>query len=111
MIRGRSGSSADSSAPVDGGPQDRGGSRPRPPAGRWLFKGRDGLLAAYAGGPGGLLRWTEGGAHWDVRFVDYSSPAGHWFPRVVEVSRNGERQARFTTLSGDPRANVPDRLF
>jgi hypothetical protein len=30
---------------------------------------------------------------------------------VVEVSRNGERQARFTTLSGDPRANVPDRLF
>ena len=36
---------------------------------------------------------------------------GDWFPRAVEVSRDGERQVRFTTLSGDPRANVPDRLF
>jgi hypothetical protein len=46
-----------------------------------------------------------------VRFVDYNSPAGDWFPRAVEVSRDGERQVRFTTLSSDPRANVPDRLF
>jgi hypothetical protein len=68
----------------------------------WVFK--DSWLPAR-------MRWTEGGTQWDVRFVDYASPAGDWFPRVVEVSRNGERQARFTTLSGDPRANVPDRLF
>jgi hypothetical protein len=68
----------------------------------WVFK--DSFLPAR-------MRWTEGGIHWDVRFVDYNSPAGDWFPRVVEVARNGERQARFTTLSGDPRATLPDRLF
>jgi hypothetical protein len=68
----------------------------------WVFK--DSFLPAR-------MRWTEGGIQWDVRFVDYNSPAGDWFPRVVEVARNGERQARFTTLSGDPRANLPDRLF
>jgi hypothetical protein len=68
----------------------------------WVFK--DGFLPAR-------LRWTEGGTRWDVRFVDYNSPAGNWFPRVVEVARDGERQVRFTTLSGDPRANLPDRLF
>ena len=68
----------------------------------WVFK--DSWLPAR-------VRWTDGGIRWDVRFVDYNSPAGDWFPRVVEVSRNGERQVRFTTLSGDPRANVPDRLF
>jgi hypothetical protein len=68
----------------------------------WVFK--DSWLPAR-------VRWTDGGTRWDVRFVDYNSPAGDWFPRVVEVSRNGERQVRFTTLSGDPRANVPDRLF
>ena len=68
----------------------------------WVFK--DSWLPAR-------IRWTDGNARWDVRFVDYNSPAGDWFPRVVEVSRDGERQVRFTTLSGDPRANVPDRLF
>jgi hypothetical protein len=68
----------------------------------WVFK--DSWLPAR-------IRWTDGGTKWDVRFVDYNSPAGDWFPRAVEVSRNGERQVRFTTLSGDPRANVPDRLF
>lgn len=68
----------------------------------WVFK--DGWLPAR-------MRWSEGGTRWDVRFVDYNSPAGDWFPRAVEVSRDGERQVRFTTLSGDPRASVPDRLF
>ena len=68
----------------------------------WVFK--DSWLPAR-------IRWTDGGTRWDVRFVDYNSPAGNWFPRAVEVSRDGERQVRFTTLSGDPRANVPDRLF
>jgi len=68
----------------------------------WIFK--DSWLPAR-------MRWTDGGTRWDVRFVDYNSPAGDWFPRAVEVSRDGERQVRFTTLSGDPRATVPDRLF
>ena len=68
----------------------------------WVFK--DSFLPAR-------MRWTEAGIQWDVRFVDYNSPAGDWFPRVVEVARNGDRQARFTTLSGDPRATLPDRLF
>jgi len=68
----------------------------------WVFK--DNWLPAR-------IRFTDGGTHWDVRFVDYNSPAGDWFPRAVEVSRDGERQVRFTTLSGEPRANVPDRLF
>jgi hypothetical protein len=68
----------------------------------WVFK--DSWLPAR-------IRWTEGGTRWDVRFVDYNSPAGDWFPRALEVSRDGQREVRFTTLSGDPRANVPDRLF
>ncbi|MGZ6080327.1 MAG: hypothetical protein ACXWLF_02900 [Myxococcaceae bacterium] len=68
----------------------------------WVFK--DSWLPAR-------IRWTEGGTRWDVRFVDYNSPAGDWFPRAVEVSRDGERQVRFTTLSADPRASVPERLF
>jgi len=68
----------------------------------WVFK--DSFLPAR-------MRWSDGGVQWDIRFVDYNSPAGDWFPRVVEVARNGEREARFTTLSGDPRANLPDRLF
>lgn len=68
----------------------------------WVFK--DSWLPAR-------IRWTEGGTRWDVRFVDYNSPAGDWFPRAVEVSRDGERQIRFTTLAADPRASVSERLF
>jgi hypothetical protein len=68
----------------------------------WVFK--DSFLPAR-------MRWTEAGSSWDVRFVDYNSPAGDWFPRVVEVARDGEQQARFTTLSGEPHASLPDRLF
>jgi len=78
-----------------------GGSKDTDPQ-FWVFK--DSWLPAR-------IRWTEGGTRWDVRFVDYNSPAGDWFPRAVEVSRDGERQVRFTTLSADPRASIPDRLF
>jgi outer membrane biogenesis lipoprotein LolB len=78
-----------------------GGSKETDPQ-FWVFK--DSWLPAR-------IRWTEGGTRWDVRFVDYNSPAGDWFPRAVEVSRDGEQQVRFTTLSADPRASVPDRLF
>jgi hypothetical protein len=70
----------------------------------WVFK--DGFLPAR-------VRFTdERGVPWDVRFVDFGSPAtGAWFPRLVEVSRGNELQARFTTLRGDNHASVPDRSF
>lgn len=49
---------------------------------------------------------------WDVRFLDYSAPsAGELFPRVIEVSRNGERLLRFTVLKADTRVGLADRLF
>ncbi|MFE0104671.1 hypothetical protein [Streptomyces sp. NPDC059009] len=38
-----------------------------PATGRWLLRGKDGRLTAYARTPGGLLRWTEtrmGGPDW-----------------------------------------------
>ncbi|MFE0177514.1 hypothetical protein ACFWZ2_34910 [Streptomyces sp. NPDC059002] len=38
-----------------------------PDTGRWLLRGKDGRLSAYARAEGGLLRWTEerpGGPHW-----------------------------------------------
>jgi hypothetical protein len=70
----------------------------------WVFK--DNFLPAR-------VRFTdEKGTLWDVRFSDYASPAtGSWFPRLVEVSKGNELQARFTTLRGDNRATVPERLF
>jgi hypothetical protein len=70
----------------------------------WVFK--DNFLPAR-------VRWTDDkGAVWEVRFVDYGSQAtGAWFPRLIEVLRGGELQARFTSLKGDSRANLPDRLF
>ncbi|WEB42889.1 hypothetical protein MOV08_28985 [Streptomyces yunnanensis] len=39
----------------------------RPAAGRWLLRGKDGRLTAYALAPGAVLRWTEtrpGGPEW-----------------------------------------------
>ncbi len=78
---------------------------PNPGEGQlWVFK--DSFLPAR-------VRFTdEKGVPWDVRFSDYASPAtGTWFPRLVEVSRGSELQARFTTLHGDNRATVPERLF
>ncbi len=59
------------------------------------------------------MRFTDDkGVAWDVRFSDYASPAtGGWFPRLLEVSRGTELQARFTTVRGDSHASVPERLF
>jgi hypothetical protein len=77
----------------------------KPGAGQlWVFK--DSFLPAQ-------LRFTdEHGTSWQVRFIDFSSPAtGAWFPRAVEVSRGNELQARFTTLRGDNHASVPEKLF
>jgi hypothetical protein len=80
-----------------------GGARPADGQ-LWVFK--ESFLPAR-------IRWTDvHGQAWDVRFVDFSSPAtGALFPRVVEVSRGSEVQARFTALSGDGHATLPDRLF
>ncbi|GHG69347.1 hypothetical protein [Comamonas sp. JC664] len=59
------------------------------------------------------LRYTDAsGTAWDVRFLDYNSPAtGELMPRTIEVWRGGQRNLRFTALKGDSRANVPDSLF
>ncbi len=70
----------------------------------WVFK--ESFLPAR-------VRYTDQkGVAWDVRFSDYASPAtGGWFPRLLEVSRGSELEVRFTTVRGDSRANVPERLF
>ncbi|MGO9831972.1 MAG: hypothetical protein ACLPJH_17705 [Myxococcaceae bacterium] len=70
----------------------------------WVFK--ESFLPAR-------VRYTDDkGVVWDVRFSDYASPStGGWFPRLLEVSRGNELELRFTTVRGDSRANVPERLF
>lgn len=70
----------------------------------WVYK--DAFRAAR-------VRYTDSaGAAWDVRFLDYASPAtGDWMPRTVEVWKAGQRVVRFTALKGDNRSAVPDRLF
>jgi hypothetical protein len=59
------------------------------------------------------VRWKDkAGAAWDVRFIDYLSPAtGEWMPRSIEVWRDGQRTVRFTALKSDARASLPDKLF
>ncbi|AKQ68645.1 hypothetical protein A176_005557 [Myxococcus hansupus] len=59
------------------------------------------------------LRYTDAsGTAWDVRFLDYNSPAtGELMPRTIEVWRGGQRNLRFTALKGDNRASLPDALF
>ncbi|WIG95407.1 hypothetical protein [Myxococcus sp. SDU36] len=59
------------------------------------------------------LRYSDAsGTAWDVRFLDYNSPAtGEWMPRTIEVWRGGQRNLRFTALKGDNRASLPDSLF
>ncbi len=52
------------------------------------------------------------GAQYDLRFVDFSSPAtGEWFPRILEVHRNGSLAARFTATQSDARTKLDDKLF
>ncbi|MDY7229257.1 hypothetical protein [Hyalangium rubrum] len=59
------------------------------------------------------VRWTDkAGTAWDVRFIDYASPAtGEGMPRSLEVWRGGERVLRFTAIKSDSRASIPDKLF
>ncbi|HYO57737.1 hypothetical protein [Archangium sp.] len=59
------------------------------------------------------MKYKDGkGTAWDVRFLDYTSPAtGEMLPRTIEVWRGGERVMRFTVLTGDTRAKIADTLF
>lgn len=70
----------------------------------WIYK--DSFLPAR-------VRFTdEAGAAWDVSFVDFAAPAaGEWFPRVLEVHKNGKLAMRLTALNGDGRAKLDDKLF
>jgi hypothetical protein len=69
----------------------------------WIYKDR--FLPARA-------RIPDPSGEWDVRFLDYSSPAtGDAFPRVLELRRGPQLLLRFTALKGDRHARVDDRLF
>jgi hypothetical protein len=59
------------------------------------------------------LRYKDGkGTAWDVRFLDYTSPAtSEMMPRTLEVWRGTDRVLRFTVLTGDTRAKIADTLF
>jgi len=59
------------------------------------------------------LRYTDStNTAWDLRFLDYTSPAiGDAMPRTIEVWRGGQRAVRFTALKGDARATLSDKLF
>jgi hypothetical protein len=58
------------------------------------------------------VRFTDAQGAWDVRMLDYTSPAtGEWFPRTLEVYRGGELELRFTALKGDSRGSIPEKLF
>jgi hypothetical protein len=59
------------------------------------------------------LRFSDAqGISWDIRFLRFGSPAtGDWFPRTLEVFRQGELLARFTALKADGRTRLDDKLF
>ena len=58
------------------------------------------------------VRWIdEQQNRWDLRLADYSSPlTGDLFPRVVELTRNGELAFRFNALKVSEGA-LADKLF
>jgi len=69
----------------------------------WAYK--DSFMPARA-------LFPEGGTLYDVRFLDYGSPAtGEAFPRMVEVWRGGELVMRFTALKSDAKAALGEKLF
>jgi hypothetical protein len=70
----------------------------------WIYK--DSFLPAR-------LRFTDGsGTGWDVRLLDYSSPAtGEWFPRSVELWKGSAPWLKFTGLTADAKPKFEDRLF
>ncbi len=70
----------------------------------WVYK--DGFRPAR-------MKYKDGkGTAWDVRFLDYTSPAtSEMLPRTIEVWRGEDRVLRFTVLTGDTRAKLADTLF
>ncbi len=70
----------------------------------WIYK--DNFLPAR-------LRFTDpAGVAWDLRFLDYASPAtGEWFPRVVELFKGAEPVLKFTGLKGDAKSKIDEKLF
>ncbi len=62
--------------------------------------------------PARVLWKDKAGTPWDVRFIDYTSPAtGEWLPRSMEVWSGGQRLLRFTALQADSRTSLPEKLF
>ncbi len=70
----------------------------------WVYK--DAFLPAR-------LRFLDAqGVLWDLRLLDYTSPAtGEWFPRTVELARESEVLMRFTSLKADSKSKLADALF
>lgn len=62
--------------------------------------------------PARLRFLDEQGVLWDLRLLDYTSPAtGEWFPRTVELAREDEVLFRFTSLKSDSKSKLADSLF
>lgn len=62
--------------------------------------------------PARVIYTDAQGTKWDVRLRNFGSPvAGDWFPRIIEVSRGDQLMMRFTALSADASAKLPDNLF
>ncbi|MDQ3262503.1 MAG: hypothetical protein M3Y59_02410 [Myxococcota bacterium] len=81
------------------------GKREQGAAQMWVYK--DSFLPARV-----QFRSVAQGPLWDVRFFDFTSPVtGEWFPRTVEVVRDGKLAMRFTALASDSRSKLDDKLF
>jgi hypothetical protein len=58
------------------------------------------------------IRFSEAGASWDVRFLDYGGPiTGEAFPRQIEVVKGDALEVRFSALSADTRPHLAETLF
>lgn len=80
------------------------GRREEGAAQAWIYK--DSFL------PARVRFQDQAGAAWDVRFFDYTSPiTGEWFPRSIEVLKDGRLSMRFTALASDARSKLDDKLF
>ncbi|MFJ9617999.1 hypothetical protein [Streptomyces noursei] len=73
----------------------------RPAAGRWLLRGKDGRLTAYALAPGTVLRWTEirpGGPEWSGPDAFPLPGAGH-----LTVAQGADGYAHLVARCSRPR--------
>lgn len=80
------------------------GQRADGQASLWLYKDR--FL------PSRLKFTDEGGAAWDVRFLDYTSQAtGEAWPRVIELYKGNEAQLRVMVLNANTKADLSSVKF